>query len=420
MVLAGILFAVTYILLLVLPNHRALVALLGAAAFVLTGTLHPIEALSVVDWNVLLMISGTMGLVSLFAASKMPMRLADELLHHTSGVRAAVVALALFAGIVSALIDNVATVLMIAPVALAVAKQLKISPVPVLIAVSVSSNLQGAATLVGDTTSILLGGAAGMDFTDFFVYHGRPGIFWVVEIGALVSALVLLFLFRRETGRIESHLSTAVTDYFPTILLLLMILLLAAASFLPVKPALTNGSICTALFVVGAVRAAFLEGRSAFRMSFLAIDLNTLEMLFGVFVIVGGVQKSGLLAEISNKLVQIGGGNLLLIYSLVVWGSVILSAFIDNIPYVAAMLPVTAGVSSALGVEPTLLYFGLLIGATLGGNLTPVGASANIAAIGFLKREGYPVTNKDFLRIGIPFTLSAVCMGYLLIWLIWA
>ena len=112
MILAGVLFVVTYLLLLVLPNHRAAVALLGAAAFVVTGALRPVEALRAVDWNVLLMIAGTMGLVSLFAASKMPMRLADELLHRTSGVRTAVVALALFAGLVSALIDNVATVLM--------------------------------------------------------------------------------------------------------------------------------------------------------------------------------------------------------------------------------------------------------------------------------------------------------------------
>lgn len=420
MILAGILFVVTYLLLLVLPKHRAAVSLLGAAAFVVSGALPPVEAPHAVDWNVLMMIAGTMGLVSLFAASGMPMRLADELLHRTSGVRTAGVALALFAGLVSAMIDNVATVLMIAPVALAVARQLKISPVPVLIAVSVSSNLQGAATLVGDTTSILLGSAAGMDFTDFFVYQGHPGIFWVVEIGALASALVLLVLFRKEKGRIESNLFTNVSDYFPTVLLLLMIALLASASFLPSKPALTNGLICLSLFVVGAVRAVFLEGKNAFKTSLLAIDLNTLEMLFGVFVIVGGVEQSGLLAEISNKLVYFGGGNLLLIYSLVVWGSVILSAFIDNIPYVAAMLPVTAGVSAALGIDPTLLYFGLLIGATLGGNLTPVGASANIAAIGFLRREGYSVSNRDFLRIGIPFTLSAVCTGYLLIWLIWA
>ena len=150
------------------------------------------------------------------------------------------------------------------------------------------------------------------------------------------------------------------------------------------------------------------------------VDIQTLLQLTGIFLIVGGVQASGLLEVIAGLFVKMSGGNLFIAYSLILWGSVLCSAFIDNIPYVAAMLPVTAGISVSLGVDPTLLYYGLLIGSTLGGNLTPVGASANITGIGMLRTAGHDVSNKDFMRIGVPFTLTAVMAGYILIWLLWA
>ncbi len=420
MILAGILFATTYVLLLALPNYRAYVALAGGAAFVLLGVLPLTAVPGAVDWNVLMMIAGTMGLVELFIASGMPALLAYWLLKKVSSVRGAVVALALFAGLISAFIDNVATVLMVAPVALAVARRANISPVPVIISISVSSNLQGAATLVGDTTSILLGAAANMNFMDFFWYQGRPGIFWVVQAGAVVSALILLWLFRAQKGGIEAGERPVVTDYFPTVLLVGMVFLLAGASLVPNTPAMINGIICTVLMLIGQCWYLLKGKQSIVQRSLKAIDVTTLALLAGVFLVVAGVEAAGVLEWISAQFVQLGGGNLLLVYSAIVWVSVLCSAFIDNIPYVAAMLPVVAQVSNLLGIEPTLLYFGLLVGATLGGNMTPVGASANITGIGILRKEGYQVSNKEFLRIGVPFTLAAVISGYVLLWLLWA
>ena len=152
------LFALTYILMLCLPKYRRFVALGSAAVFLATGMLPLKDALGYIDWNVLMMIAGTMGIVSLFIESRMPARMADILLAHVPNVKWAVVMLALFAGLISAFVDNVATVLMVAPVAMAISKRLNINPVPMIIAIAVSSNLQGAATLVGDTTAILLGG----------------------------------------------------------------------------------------------------------------------------------------------------------------------------------------------------------------------------------------------------------------------
>ena len=422
MIYALILFAVTYVLMLTFTKYRPYIALGSAVVFIATGMLPFDQIFGAIDWNVLLMIAGTMGLAQLFIDSRMPARLADMIMLKVPNVQMAAVALALFAGIISAFVDNVATVLMVAPVALAICKKLKTNPVPFIIGIAVSSNLQGAATLVGDTTAIMLGSYADMSFLDFFWYKGRPGIFFAVELGAIASALILAWLFRREKDSIEQRGElTPVTDYVPTVLLVGMIALLISASFIPVKPDITNGLICVSLFVIGMVYT-FARTRSAdaFLGPIKSIDFETIGLLFGLFLVIGGITNMGVVDAAAGLLARMGGGNVFVIYTVIVWASVLFSAFIDNIPYVATMLPVVTGLASTLGIDPTLLYFGLLSGATLGGNCTPIGASANITGIGILRREGYEVKTGDFCRIGIPFTLAAVIPAYIYFWLLYA
>ena len=422
MIYALILFAVTYVLMLTFTKYRPYIALGSAVVFIATGMLPFDQIFGAIDWNVLLMIAGTMGLVQLFIDSHMPARLADMIMLKVPNVQMAAVALALFAGIISAFVDNVATVLMVAPVALAICKKLKTNPVPFIIGIAVSSNLQGAATLVGDTTAIMLGSYADMSFLDFFWYKGRPGIFFAVELGAIASALILAWLFRKEKDSIEQRGElTPVTDYVPTVLLVGMIALLISASFIPVKPDITNGLICVSLFIIGMVYT-FARTRSAdaFLGPIKSIDFETIGLLFGLFLVIGGITNMGVVDAAAGLLARMGGGNVFVIYTVIVWASVLFSAFIDNIPYVATMLPVVTGLASTLGIDPTLLYFGLLSGATLGGNCTPIGASANITGIGILRREGYEVKTGDFCRIGIPFTLAAVIPAYIYFWLLYA
>ncbi len=418
MVFAIVLFALTYILMLSFQRWRPVIALLSAGIFILSGMMPATRLLDYIDFNVLLMIAGTMGTVAMVIESKMPYLLSDIIVEKVPNVKWAIVILALFAGIVSAFIDNVATVLMIAPIALAMAKRLKINPIGMVIAIAVSSNLQGAATLVGDTTSILLGGYANMSFNDFFVYQGKPGIFFAVELGAIISAFILLILFRKESSPVEAGKRTLVEDYVPSLLLVATVTLLIAASLFPNRPELTNGIICSGIMLVGCLYKA-LRCRSikAFFAPMKEIDYQTVALLFGLFIVVGGITEEGVVDALAGLFARIGGGNLFLIYTIIVWASVIISAFIDNIPYVATMLPVTQGIAAAMGVDPTLLYFGLLSGATLGGNLTPVGASANITGIGLLRKEGWIVSNGDFMRIGIPFTLAAIIPAYIYLWI---
>ena len=427
MTFAIVLFAMTYVALMVLPKFRAWIALASAAIFVVSGILPIGRVVGAVDWNVIMMIMGTMGVVSLFINSRMPSLLADFIIDRMPNVKWAVIALALFAGIISAFVDNVATVLMVAPVAVTICRKLKISPVNSIIAIAISSNLQGAATLVGDTTSILLGGHAGMNFLDFFVYRGKPGMFWVVQIGALVSMVVLLVLFRRDKAPVNADERTVVKDYVPTALLLGTILLLILASLMPKEgmPAFVvdhiNGLICLGLMLIGFIYNIIKEKSAKIVVEIVKeIDYFTLLLLAGLFVVIAGITEAGVVEAVSGLFVRVSGNNVFLIYTLIVWVSVLLSAFIDNIPYVATMLPVAGGIAAQLGIDPTLIYFGLLVGATLGGNMTPIGASANIAGLGILRKEGYEVTPRQFMKISVPFTLAAVISGYILIWLIWA
>ena len=418
--IALIVFIAVYVLLLALPKYRAYVALAAAALFMVLGIVPFGEAFGAVDWNVLMMLAGTMGTVDLFIRSQMPNRLSDYLVKFLPSAKALIIVLALFAGLVSAFIDNVATVLMLAPVGLALSKRLGISPVKPILAIAVSSNLQGAATLVGDTTSILLGGHLDLTFTDFFVYQGVPGMFWVVQAGAVATIPVMLILFRKETGKVELDGFTPVKDFLPTYMLVGTVLALIVASFIPNTPAMINGIICMVIFVVGLAVECFKDTGLELAADVLkGIDYITIALLAGLFIVISGIERVGIIADLSNIIASLGGGSLFVTYTILVWFSVLASAFIDNIPYTATMLPVVAGVAASLGVDQTVLCFGLLCGATLGGNLTPVGASANIAAGGILRKEGYTVSTKDFMRIGVPFTLAAVITGYLLVWFLY-
>ena len=246
----------------------------------------------------------------------------------------------------------------------------------------------------------------------------------------MISALILAFLFRKEKAPIpKASERTQVTDYVPTILLVGAIGLLICASFAPNTwnlPDEINGLICCAVLVIGLIYSLIKKKDfAAIGEPLKDIDFETLGLLVGLFLMIGGMKHTGVIAALGQLLANLGGGNMFLMYTIIVWASVLISAFIDNIPYVATMLPVIAvlaqqmapglGVDAAAAAVP--LYFGLLSGATLGGNITPIGASANIAGIGILRKEGYEVKNSDFFRIGIPFTLAAIIPAYIFIWL---
>ena len=413
-------FILLYILMFIKPKNRIFFVWSVAILFVIFGVLPVNKLIETVNWNVLLMISGTMIIVYYFIDSQMPVFLADILLAKSKNVRSIIILMSLFAGIISAFIDNVATVLMVAPVGIAICKKIRISPVGMILSIAVSSNLQGAATLVGDTTSIMLGDYANMSFTDFFWLKGHLGIFFGVELGALATIPLMMFIFRKEKATISSTHTATISSFIPTVMLLIMISALIIASLFPNAPEMTNGIICVVLGIITIlIDSMCKQNKGRINQALKNIDYETLLLLGGLFIVIGGLINVGIINDFANLIVQLGKDNSFLLYTIIVWGSVVISAFIDNIPYMATMLPVITIVTNTLGVEPYIFYFGLLSGATLGGNLTPIGASANIAAIGILKKEGYHISIKEFMRIGAPYTLCAVLVGYVYFWVVY-
>ena len=422
-------FVLTYVAIIAMPNKKPLVtgisALIMSVGCIITKNMKATDVFTTIDWNVVMMLFGIMLTVGLFSESGMPNRLASKLISKIPSSLSALVLISILSGVISAFVDNVATVLMLAPIGLSLAKKLNISPVPVIISIAVSSNLQGAATLVGDTTSIMLGGFADMNFIEFIFLDGKPSIFWAVELGMLMTVPVLFIIFRKERKRIElPYEKVEVSTIFPTIMLLINLALLIVCSFIENKPEVTNGVICMVIGIICVVQYFIINKGSkkeAAKTVWGTIDYQTVLFLMFLFIIICAVESVGIIDDISQLFIAVGNKNVFLLYTIIVFASVLLSAFIDNIPYVATMLPVIQGLVAGLpGVSPYLMYFGLLIGATLGGNITPVGASANVVGIGILNKQGYNVKLGDFLKIGLPFTLVAVLSGYLFCWFVWA
>jgi len=418
-ILSLIIFILAYILFVFLPNRRTLIAIAGSLLLILTRTLTPKEAFLSINWNVMGIFVGTLVVADIFMESRMPAYIAEIIVNRARNTAWAILFICLLTGFISAFVENVATVLIVAPIALSLAKKLKINPVKMMIAIAVSSNLQGTATLIGDPPSMLLGGFAKMNFMDFFFYKGRPSIFFAVELGGLFSFFVLYFIFRKHKEKLQLVNVEKVQSWVPTIILVSLIILLALSSFFDQGFSYLSGILC----IIAAVVSAFWEkfvNKGSLVEGIRSLDWETSFFLVGVFILVGSITLTGWIEVISNFLSGLIGNNIFLGYTLVVFISVILSAFIDNVPFLVAMLPVAVSMSDKLHISPSLFLFGLLIGTSLGGNITPIGASANIVACGLLKKEGYEVKFKDFMKIGIPFTLAAVGAAYLFVWFVWS
>lgn len=419
-------FIICYIFLAVGKSHKALIVWLGSLILLILSVIRLPDALGFINWNVLGIFWGTLVVAELFIYSKVPAYLAHLLVAKSKTVWMAILSVCVLSGVISAFVENVATVLIVAPVAIEIAKKLKVSPVPFIIGISVSSNLQGTATLIGDPPSMLLAGFAKMTFNDFFIMLDKPGIFFAVELGAIGSFIVLYMLFKKYDQHVLPVQKTKVLSWIPSVILGLMIVALALGSFLPshINERLLHnfpGIICLFFGIIGLIWhlnntisekqcvASFIRG----------LDWETFFFLMGLFILIGSLSKVGLISDLTGIISRVTGKNIFFTYTLIVWLSVLLSAFIDNVPYILAMLPVTQSLAQGLGISPYLLYFGLLIGASLGGNITPIGASANIVGCGLLKKNGYHVTFGDFVKIGLPFTFTAVMIAYIFIWLVW-
>jgi Na+/H+ antiporter NhaD/arsenite permease-like protein len=416
----------TYTLIVVVLVYAALVfwkrrrteALwVGVAALVLRGVLSPGEAFHAVEWNVIGIFAGILFVAEVFTDSGMPLRIADLLIDRARTVGGAILLVCLFSGFVSIFVENVATVLIVAPVAMVTARRAGVSPVPFLIGIAVCSNLQGAGTLIGDPPSMILAGFQKMNFNDFFVYHGRPSIFWAVQAGAVASALVLWLMFRGYRQPVAFIEPEKLDSWIPTVSIVVLIFLLALSPIFDPDFHWLGGTICVGM---GVLMIAWENARKRNVASRLRhYDWNTTFFLIGVFILVEAMVHVGLIDEFAALFQSITGDSPLVVYVALVAASVAFSAFVDNIPYITTMIPVVKGVCAGIGVDETPFVFAMVLGASLGGNITPFGASANVVAVGLLRKEGIQVSTTEFVKIGLPFTLVATAAGALLNWYVW-
>lgn len=375
-----------------------------------------------VNWTVIGIFAGMMLLAEMFTSSKVPLWLSDVTVERSHSVGWALVLVCALASLISAFVENVATVLIVAPLVFELSKRLKISPIAPIVGIAISSNLQGMATLTGDPPSMLMAMHfdPAMTFNDFFWYRGKMGMFFVVQVGAFCSLAALYFGFfrklTREPGPVER---VRVTTWAPTIALVGLIATLAVMS-LGRHEAQYPGLVCV-VFGIGTLLATFFRSRKDAVDALKSYDWRTIMLLMGIFVVVRSVHLVGLTSDIAGCIKTWTGGSLLGSYVLIIVVSVILSGFIANIPYITLMLPVTGQLSAELGLDPNapLLPYGLLIGACLGGNLSPLGAEANIVGVELLRRRGHHTSFWDFAKMGIPFTAAATVPAAVVVWFLW-
>ena len=389
----------------------------GIAALLLFKAITAREAFYSINFNVLGIFAGTMVLSNLFIDSGVPAYLSQRLVARSKNTCMALLSVCLLSGFISSFADNVATVLIVAPIALAIAKSLSLNPIPLLIGVSLSSNLQGCATMIGDAPSIILALESKMSFNNFFWMQGKPGIFFAVELGAVAAFFVLYLFFKKHRKQVTEIPETKPQTWVPAILLVLMIMSLAVSSFLPEKPYHLLAFICLFWALIGI--AWHVEFRKTKLIFSRIIDYKTILFLAGIFILIGSLTYNGIINDIAKIILDITSGDAIFAFLVLVWISVFISAFVDNIPYTIAMIPVAKILASSLAISPYPLLFGLLIGTCLGGNITPIGAACNVVTVGILRREGYKVRTRDFLRIGLPFTIAAVSIGSIFIWFFW-
>jgi len=391
------------------------------------------EAVSGINYSVLMIFGGILLIAEVLIEAGIPGHVAARIVSVSKTYGRASVWFFVLSSAISMFVENVATVMIVAPIALEVARKLKANAVPLLIGIAVASNLQGTATLVGDPPSMILAAAENMNFNDFFWMAGRPGIFFAIQIGAVASFAFLYSLVRKDGRKLPDVAIPPVTSWLPAWLLGFVILGLAVFSFFFSGVGIQAGLLCAGGGAVAVVWHAFhrrnvptfhRDGEEVDKRSSGSIvrgfDWDTLFLLAGIFFMVGSLEVLGVMDRVGSFLAGVAGGSPLKAFLLVVGSSVALSALIDNVPYVTVMIPVTQSIAVSMGgTDHLYLTFGLLVGACLGGNISPVGASANIVSVSLLRRTGYRVTFMEFVRIGLPFTLAAVSAGAAFVWLVW-
>ena len=408
-IIAIVIFLVTMAAIMTEKLHRTLAAVAGPLLLILTGVLSVESGFSYVDLNTLGVLIGMMLFVAVVKNSGIFEYIAIKAAKIAKGRPWPLMVLfALITAVLSAFLDNVTTVLLIGPMTLAITSMLRINPIPFFMTQIMASNIGGTATLIGDPPNIMIGSAAGLSFTDIITNTGVAVLF-------VLAATIVCFYFiygrklHVEPEAMDSILqldeNKAIKDRSLLIKSVVMILLVVFGFVFHSQLHLES---CTIALTAAAVM--LLIGRQDVEEIVAGVEWTTILFFTGLFIVVGGLQETGVIQILANGLMDLTEGHMTLTILLILWVSAIVSSFLDNIPFVATLIPLILTMQSS-GVDVTPLWWAVSLGACLGGNGTLIGASANVVLSGISNRHGFPITFASYFKVGFPLMLVSVAIS---------
>lgn len=411
-------FLITYAIIISEKVHRTIISLVGALLLIFFGVLKQETAIHHIDFNTLGLLIGMMIIVSITALTGLFGYIAIWSAKKVKGDPIKIlIALSLVTAIASALLDNVTTVLLVVPVTLSITSQLNVNPVPILISEIFAANIGGTATMIGDPPNIMIGSAVreltflsfidNLGFVSFVILLVTIFLFSIIYRGQLKTTDELREQLLKKDEKAELKDKTLLTKCL--IIITLTIGGFFAHQFIHIETA--------SISLMGAFLLLLITGEKYLDEALEKVEWTTIFFFIGLFVIVGGLVETGLIAALAKKAIAWTGGELTSTTFLILWMSALLSAFVDNIPFVAIMIPMIKemGQMGITDLEP--LWWSLSLGACLGGNGTLIGASANLVVAGLAAKEGHPISFVKYLKVGFPFMIISILISSLYVYL---
>ena len=408
--LSIIIFVAVYALIIWDKFDRAVVALSGAMLMVLLRVLNQEEAFAAIDYNTIGLLVAMMIIVMIMRRTGIFEYLAIKMVKISKANPVSLlIVLCLTTGILSALLDNVTTILLILPITLSVTDELKLNPIPYIIAAIFASNTGGTATLIGDPPNIMIGSQTGLNFIDFLINDA------VIALPILLlTSLMYAFFFRKslvtedilkqKVMAMDENQSIKDSKLLRKCMLVFVFVILGF---------LFHGALhfeSSTIALTGAVALLFISGIDS-ELVLIEVEWKTIFFFSGLFILVGGIEETGVISMLAKGVIELTGGDLFLTAIAILWVSAIASAFIDNIPFVATMIPLILQMGQMTDMNIMPLWWALSLGACLGGNGTAIGASANVVAIGIAEREGYRITFGHYFKIAFPVMLLTIAIS---------
>lgn len=408
-IVAVAVFLIVILLIITERVHRTAAAMAGAMVLILTGVMSADKALSYIDFNTIGVLVGMMIFVAIVRRSGMFEYIAVRAAKAVHGDPWKImVAFTLITAVLSAILDNVTTVLLVGPMSIAIARMLKIDPVPFLMGQILASNVGGTATLIGDPPNIMIGSAAHLSFMDFLENTGFAVLFILVVLILLMKIVYekKIELGTADTGAIEKlDPSKSITNRALMKKGIIVLICVIVGFMFHDKLGIESSVIA-----LTAAAVMLIIGREDVNEAIQDVEWTTILFFMSLFVVVGGLTETGIIKELASKIIDATNGHPMVTMLVLLWASALLSSILDNIPFVATLIPLILAMQ-ADGIDVTSFWWAISLGACLGGNGTMIGASANVVLSDISTKHGYPITFKSYLKVGMPFMLLSIVIA---------